>query len=173
MAVDTPTVTPTVSICLQTFHPQRVCSFLQCFKALLLGQHGSSDQQHQWELARNAESQAFLQTYWIRICFFNRSQLFTCTLKLEKHDFKTIIPKEHLGFIFLKIIFIYLTAWESTSRGKGRQRERGEADSPLSRELDTGLYPRTLGFWPELKADVNQLSHPGTPLKEHFKSIIF
>lgn len=70
MAVGPPTFTPTVYICLHTSQPQTVCSFLQCFKALLLGRHGSSDQQHHWELARNAESQAFLHTYWIRICFF-------------------------------------------------------------------------------------------------------
>ena len=33
------------------------------------------------------------------------------------------------------------------SRERGRQREReGEADSPLSREPDTGLDPRTPGL---------------------------
>jgi len=37
----------------------------------------------------------------------------------------------------------------NTSGGVGE----GEADSPLSREPDAGLNPRTLGSWPELKAD--------------------
>jgi len=30
----------------------------------------------------------------------------------------------------------------------------GEADSPLSRELNVGLHPRTLGSCPEPKADI-------------------
>ena len=36
-----------------------------------------------------------------------------------------------------------------------------EADAPLSREPDMGLDPRTPGSWPELKADIDQLSYPG------------
>ena len=30
-----------------------------------------------------------------------------------------------------------------------------EADSPLSREPDLGLYLKILGSWPELKVDLN------------------
>ena len=37
----------------------------------------------------------------------------------------------------------------------------GEVDSPLSREPDAGLDPRTLRSWSELKETLNQLSHPG------------
>ena len=39
----------------------------------------------------------------------------------------------------------------------------GEAGSPLSRELDVRLDPRTLGSWPERKADTQPLSHPDAP----------
>ena len=43
---------------------------------------------------------------------------------------------------------------EITSRQRGRQREReGEAGFPLSRELDVGLDPRTLGSRPKLKSE--------------------
>ena len=37
----------------------------------------------------------------------------------------------------------------------------GEADSPLSREPDAGLDPRTPGSCPEPKADAQSQSHPG------------
>ena len=36
----------------------------------------------------------------------------------------------------------------------------GETGSPLSREADMGLDPRTLGSQPEPKADTQPLSHP-------------
>ena len=49
-------------------------------------------------------------------------------------------------WFFKKIFFIYLT--EITSR----EREE-EAGSLQSREPDVGLDPRTLGSWPELKAE--------------------
>ena len=51
---------------------------------------------------------------------------------------------QNLVFVFfLKILFIYST--EITSRQRSRQREREEeAGSPLSREPDAGLDPRTL-----------------------------
>jgi len=38
----------------------------------------------------------------------------------------------------------------------------GEAGPPPSREPDVGLHPRTPGSRPELKADAQRLSHPGT-----------
>ena len=50
---------------------------------------------------------------------------------------------------------------ESTSREGVTE---GEADSPLSRELDAGLYPRTLGPQPELKADASP-AEPPRPLR--------
>ena len=61
-------------------------------------------------------------------------------------------------FPFLKILFIYFCVrererdWEleHTQAGGGAE---GEADTPLSREPDPGLDPRTLGSWPKLKAD--------------------
>ena len=45
-----------------------------------------------------------------------------------------------------------------TSSLKSRQREKEaegeeEAGSPLSRDLDVGLDPRTLASWPEPKAE--------------------
>jgi len=55
--------------------------------------------------------------------------------------------------IFLKD-FIYLSGrdWERACK-PGEQQAGGEAGSPLSREPDDGLDPRTLGSWPEPKAD--------------------
>ena len=35
----------------------------------------------------------------------------------------------------------------------GQAEENGEADSPLSREPEAGLNPRTPRSWPEPKAD--------------------
>ena len=46
--------------------------------------------------------------------------------------------------LFLKILFIYLTEKESTSRGE-QQAEGEEQQAPLSREPHVGLDPRTLG----------------------------
>ena len=57
--------------------------------------------------------------------------------------------------VLLKKKFIYLRKREderereSAWAGGGLQ---GEADSPLSRDPDVGLDPRTLGSWLELKA---------------------
>ena len=57
-------------------------------------------------------------------------------------------------FYFFKILFIYLTERVTgsergnTSRGSGKGRSRLPAE-----ETDVGLYPRTLGSRPELKAD--------------------
>ena len=56
--------------------------------------------------------------------------------------------------MFLEILFIYLFVRESEQeRTHAGGRAEGEADSPLSEELDAGLDPGTLGSWPDLKAD--------------------
>ena len=47
--------------------------------------------------------------------------------------------------LFLKILFIYLRKRESTHEQWGEAEREREADSPLSRELDLGLDPRTPG----------------------------
>ena len=49
-------------------------------------------------------------------------------------------------YIFLYFFkdFIYLRETEHAQAEEGAEGE-GEADSPLSREPDAGLYPRTLG----------------------------
>ena len=60
-------------------------------------------------------------------------------------------------------------------RGGGKERERennhseaqGEADSPLSREPDSGLNPRTLRSQPEWKADAQLDEPPRCPLGKH------
>ena len=62
-------------------------------------------------------------------------------------------------FSFLKILFIH--SWE-TQREVETQAE-GEAGSPLGREPDAGLNPKTPGSWPEPEADGQPLSHPGDP----------
>ena len=48
-------------------------------------------------------------------------------------------------FIFLKILFIYFTERENKQEEQQAEGE-GEGASPLSRELNMGLYPRTLGL---------------------------
>ena len=40
----------------------------------------------------------------------------------------------------------------------GEAEGEGEADSPLNREADAGLGPRTLKSWPELKSRVRRLN---------------
>ena len=59
--------------------------------------------------------------------------------------------------------------------GWGAESE-GEADSLLSREPDAGLNPKTLGSWPELKADTQLtelLRHPNKlSLKENNKMLM-
>ena len=59
-------------------------------------------------------------------------------------------------FFFFKVLFIY--PWE-TQRERQRYRQR-EKQAPY-REPVVRLNPRTLGSWPELKADAQPLSHPG------------
>ena len=72
--------------------------------------------------------------------------------------FVPIHPHHHLLYVFIlyallpilfKKIFIYLfmrdTHRERGQAQAGGMAEGGEADSPLSREPNTGLDPRTLG----------------------------
>ena len=61
--------------------------------------------------------------------------------------------KDLLRFYLFLCLFIYLTERERAHKqGKLRAGE-GEADSPLSKEPDTGLHLRTLRCWPELEAN--------------------
>ena len=55
---------------------------------------------------------------------------------------------------------------KDTARGRDRQREK---QAPCG-EPNAGLAPRTLGSRPELRANVQPLSHPGA-LKEIFKQV--
>ena len=76
--------------------------------------------------------------------------------------------------IFFKyFIYLFDTEREITSRQRGRQREREEAGSLLSREPDVRLDPRTLRSWPELKAEA--LTHCATqvPRRSTFLKILF
>ena len=66
--------------------------------------------------------------------------------------------------------FIYFIIWERKKRsmrgGAGRVAEgegEGEADSLLSREPNAGLDARTLGPWPEPKADPKPTEPPRCP----------
>ena len=63
------------------------------------------------------------------------------------------------NFFFLKILFIYLREKEHT-QAEGAAEGEEEVGSPLSREPDAGLHPRTPRAWPKPKAG---LSHPGPP----------
>ena len=66
---------------------------------------------------------------------------------IESFNLDTDAHRLNICFVqtlfFFKILFIYLTEREITSRQRGRQREE-EAGSLLSREPDAGLDPRTL-----------------------------
>ena len=74
-------------------------------------------------------------------------------------------------FPFLKIIF-YLFIWpreRAQAGGCGRQREKErerEKQAPHQAESD----PRTLGLWPEPKADAQLTEQPRHPLFTHLKA---
>ena len=70
--------------------------------------------------------------------------------------------------LFLKILFIYLREIEKR-RGEQGEEGEGEAESPLSREPDAGLDPRTLGPRLELKAD----AQPSEPLRHPNSCFLF
>lgn len=57
--------------------------------------------------------------------------------------------------LFLRILFIYFRQSEPEREREwvGELGTEREADSPQNKEPATGLDPRTLGSWPELKAD--------------------
>ena len=57
-------------------------------------------------------------------------------------------------------LFFYL--WKGAREQRGGA--EGEADPPLRREPDSGLHPRILRSWPELKTELNPLSPPDAPV---------
>ena len=71
-------------------------------------------------------------------------------------------------YLFLKILFIYSFMRDrETEREREREREterqrhrQREKQAPY-REPDMGLYPRSPGSGPRLKAGAKPLSHPG------------
>ena len=66
-----------------------------------------------------------------------------------------------IGFyFFLKILFI---TERENKPGVQQAEGEGEAGSPLSREPDTGLDPRTLGSWPEPKVGTYPTEPPRCP----------
>ena len=65
---------------------------------------------------------------------------------------------------FWKILFIYLSKRENTSEGGGAEGE-GEADSPLSREPNVRLNPRTQDHDLRRRQMFNQLSHSGSVIE--------
>ena len=96
-------------------------------------------------------------------CKLNGLMYIKC-LHSPRHTVKTQL----MGTIIITIISffkIYLFERESTSGAgvgalrEGRTEGEGEADSPLSREPDMRLDPRTLSSWPEPRQTLNQLSH--------------
>ena len=73
--------------------------------------------------------------------------------------------------IFFRL-FIYLFDRQRWQVGREAGRERGrEAGSLLSREPDVGLDPKTLGSWPEQKAEA--LTHWATQAPHTFLMVIF
>ena len=61
--------------------------------------------------------------------------------------------------LFLKILFIHSWEREHEQEAEGKR----EADSPLSREPDVGLDPRTPGSWPDPKVVTQPLSCQASP----------
>ena len=59
-------------------------------------------------------------------------------------------------FFPLKILFIHLLERDRDQESKhkqGEQQAEAEAGTLLSKDPNVGLHPRTLGSWPEPKAD--------------------
>ena len=71
---------------------------------------------------------------------------------------------------FLKKYFIYLREREREHKWGGGAEGEGQVDPRVSWESeDMGLDPRTLGKWPELKADASLTELARCPWREFFK----
>ena len=86
-----------------------------------------------------------------------------------------ISNKYQFCFVLLKFLFfkdfIYLSERKHAQLGSGGEVEgEGEAETPLSREPEAGLNPRTWRWWSELKSRVGCLAEGATqaPLKLFF-----
>ena len=64
---------------------------------------------------------------------------------------------------FLRTLFI-------DERHRERQRHRQREKQAPYRKPDVGLDPRTLGLYPEPKADAQPLSQPGLPILPYLKT---
>ena len=73
-------------------------------------------------------------------------------------------------FFFKDFIYLFDRQRSQVGREAGREREE-EAGSLLSREPDAGLDPKTLGSWPEPKAEA--LTHWATQVPQRFFSFSF
>ena len=69
----------------------------------------------------------------------------------------------HILTFFFGIVFIYLTEREQ-EQGEQQVEADGEAGSPLSREPDVGLHPRTSRSQPQPKADIQPPEPPRCPV---------
>jgi len=72
---------------------------------------------------------------------------------------------------FFKILFIYLFD-RKTAQGGGAAEGEGKAGSPLHREPDVGLDPKTPGPRPEPKADAQPTKPPRCPPKIDFFYVV-
>ena len=72
---------------------------------------------------------------------------------MEKEDVGYTHTHTYMLGPFFKKDFMYLFDRERERDQVGRQAEREEAGSPLSRQPDVGLDPRTLRSWPEPKSE--------------------
>ena len=91
------------------------------------------------------------------------------------NPWQPVISSVSLLFCHYFKYFVYLTyrkrmhkQGEQEAEGEGQ----GEAGSPLSREPDAGLNPRTLGSWPEPKANAELIEPPRCPHFCHFNNVI-
>ena len=69
----------------------------------------------------------------------------------------------------------HLFIWKEEHEQGEQQREKGEGDSPLSREPEVGWIPGPWDHDHDLspRQTLHQLSHPGIPSTEHFKKLSF
>ena len=94
-----------------------------------------------------------------RIVFFLSRLIFSPLQYIILSHFCTPVVPYVPNLFFLKILFIY-----SRETQRARQRHRQRKKQALCGEPDAGFNPRTLGSWPEPKADAEPLSHPGASI---------
>jgi len=92
----------------------------------------------------------FFKQFYCGIIYIQLNS-FRCTVSQSWLNIWDIQPPSHQileCFSFFKILFIC-----QSEHKQGERQAEGEAGFPPNKEPDAGLHPRTLGSWPEPKAD--------------------